>query len=371
MKPGGFAGCPNVGTEEGAAAWFVSSVMLSSFIWSFPWVLAPNPVAGFKSPNAGVGVARVEKAVVADEVNEKLEAGDGPNVKGEPLEPEVDKPNENPVDGEVLEVETEVKRDDVGAWELELNGLAVAVGVKDELLLTLEEPVPAEKENPELELKGLALRDPNGEVPKEGLLKPPNEGDEENKPNWLVELCESWEAPILDWAGWLLNIDPELSPKTLAVELGEELLANNELELVDPPVTPEVEVNEFWVAAATLSWEEIFSSGPELLDWAEAVNPKTLLPALGKADENVVKLLPAALENNNEDAGEPLAPEFIRDAEGAREELSPLLEIVTNDATSEEPLLTELGNTTDAPWDVALSKLNGSVLTELAGGIAV
>lgn len=88
--------------------------MLSSFIWSFPRVFEPNGKDGFVTPNGGAGVEEIEGAVVPDEVNGDTGADDEePNVKGEVLEPEVDNPNENPVDGKVLEVDAEAEKDDV------------------------------------------------------------------------------------------------------------------------------------------------------------------------------------------------------------------------------------------------------------------
>lgn len=72
--------------------------------------------------------------------------------------------------------------------------------MKDEPLLAPEEPTPEERENPELEGKDLApeVAGANDEIPKppEEELTKPNEGDEGNEPNGLIELCVVCEAPL-------------------------------------------------------------------------------------------------------------------------------------------------------------------------------
>lgn len=64
----------------------------------------------------------------------------------------------------------------------------------------LEEPALAEKENPELELKGweTIVADPNGEAPKpDEELPSPNVG-EADELSWLTELSDNCWIPVPD-----------------------------------------------------------------------------------------------------------------------------------------------------------------------------
>lgn len=348
--------------------------MLSSFIWSFP--VEVNPTAGLGNPNAGAWAEEVG-AVTPAEVNGNTGVDDEPNVKDEEPEPEADNPNEKPIEEEVLELELDEKIDVVDAWELETNKPVVAAGTKDELLLALEEPIPEEKENPELDAKGLEheVAGANDELPKppEEELTKPNEGDDGNEPNWLVELCVDSKAPLPDWLEWVPNIDPldwlpNIEPpvplKVLAVEFWEELLANDGIELVDPPGPSRTLEVEFW--------EELWASDElEKTGWVVALNPKTPFPVLGNADDSATEeLLPAMLENKDEGAEELLfMSELICDGESAGKE-PPLLKIVTDVAASSELLLPELGNTADVPWTVEPDTSNGEALRDFASGVA-
>lgn len=172
-------------------------MLSSTLIWSF-WGKPEPKLATGDTPNEGLAEAVVD--AVPAELNENTDPVDEPKVEVEP--PEAGIPNVNPAEGE-LDPKA-VLRDAADDWEVKPNKPAAEVA-NEEPLPALEEPEPAEKVNPELELKGLALEDaaPNGELlkPNDGEPVIPKVGVEENELSWPV-LCERFEIPLAEEVPW-------------------------------------------------------------------------------------------------------------------------------------------------------------------------
>lgn len=266
------AACPKPGTA-GAAAWTVSSVMLSStFIWSlFPGEAVLNPSAGLRAPKVGApeeraaaadGTAVAEEkpkgeglAVAAAWVNEKTEeptagadAGGNSEADEDPnagAEAEEDVPNADIEGDGAEEPKPEPKSEVVAGWEPAANKLAAVAVDARELLEGLDEtpvecsPKPGPKPNGfELiteDLKVDPLEEPARLNPKE-----------EVEPNWLVVLCAKREAPVPGWVAWEPINDPAL-PLPLPL-LTLKVVAPDSAGAVNPNKLPPVLENEAAVA---------------------------------------------------------------------------------------------------------------------------
>lgn len=277
-------------------------MLSSTFIWSFCGKPEPK-LATADTPKEGCAEAVVDAAPA--ELNENTDPVDEPKIEVKPPEAGADIPNVNPAEGE-LDPKA-VLRDADDDWEVKPNIPAAEVA-KEELLPALEEPALAEKVNPELELKGLALEAaaPNGEVPKPNDGEPviPKDGVEENELSWPV-LCERFEIPLAEEVPWTPKIGLAAAPKLLV--FWELVLDNVKLES---------------------------------LDWAEAPKPNIPFPVLenGKEDDKG-EWLPNVVEGTADEIGaDELLPEF-ENKDGPACAAVPLIVLVNRDDAARVPAL--------------------------------
>lgn len=201
---GGVRGCcPKLGIEGGATAWTVSSAMLSSI---FAWSLLAGGVEPKANPWLELPKAGCDCAGVAAEVNEKIEAVDGPvdddpKTEGALLEAaeEDERPKENPAVGvELNPVENEGVEDDCQLKGLELvPALELTALFADEL----EEASP--KVAPEVNKLDAGAEEPNRELPEDKPVFPakPNDVDDELNDKTGVLWVEDATPLLADKAG--------------------------------------------------------------------------------------------------------------------------------------------------------------------------